>query len=329
MSGPRHTTRPFFSAFVYVVSGKIPSLLWNGRRNRDEKNLEHNSKFQQMIRKLLVLLLCLTAATATAKKPKSSASKKAESSAEKPKESDYDKLFKEKHTVADGMVPLARRQGEALFRDSRFAFRARNAARIDHFGGFGQRCGDDRLQVGLSAARGFHAQRPFGPAAYGQLREHHRRDGGLPRAGRGGEAEHGRSHPAQLQDRGLEPGQHGRGGQRHGPVRGRRGGDVALLEVRTLYGFRAEEDLPDGAFDAGRNQGFQRQCGGAQYVELYFHAHPRPHDAGQGSAADGRDDPVRWCCCPASLTVRASPTAACRCSRPARCFSASASSAPR
>ena len=80
-------------------------------------------------------------------------------------------------------VPPARRQGEALFRDSRFAFRARNAARIDHFGGFGQRCGDDRLQVGLSAARGFHAQRPFGPTAYGQLREHHRRDGGFPRAG--------------------------------------------------------------------------------------------------------------------------------------------------
>ena len=41
--------------------------------------------------------------------------KKAESSAEKPKESDYDKLFKEKHTVVDGNVPPARRQGEAYF----------------------------------------------------------------------------------------------------------------------------------------------------------------------------------------------------------------------
>ena len=100
---------------MYVVSGKIPSLLWNGRRNRDEKNLEHNSKFQQMIRKLLVLLLCLTAATATAKKPKSSASKKAESSAEKPKESDYDKLFKEKHTVADGMFRLHDVKGKLYF----------------------------------------------------------------------------------------------------------------------------------------------------------------------------------------------------------------------
>ncbi len=82
---------------------------------RDEKNLEHNSKFQQMIRKLLVLLLCLTAATATAKKPKSSASKKAESSAEKPKESDYDKLFKEKHTVADGMFRLHDVKGKLYF----------------------------------------------------------------------------------------------------------------------------------------------------------------------------------------------------------------------
>lgn len=100
---------------MYVVYGKIPSLLWNGRRNRDEKNLEHNSKFQQMIRKLLVLLLCLTAATATAKKPKSSASKKAESSAEKPKESDYDKLFKEKHTVADGMFRLHDVKGKLYF----------------------------------------------------------------------------------------------------------------------------------------------------------------------------------------------------------------------
>ncbi len=100
---------------MYVVFGKIPSLLWNGRRNRDEKNLEHNSKFQQMIRKLLVLLLCLTAATATAKKPKSSASKKAESSAEKPKESDYDKLFKEKHTVADGMFRLHDVKGKLYF----------------------------------------------------------------------------------------------------------------------------------------------------------------------------------------------------------------------
>ena len=68
-----------------------------------------------MIRKLLVLLLCLTAATATAKKPKSSASKKAESSAEKPKESDYDKLFKEKHTVADGMFRLHDVKGKLYF----------------------------------------------------------------------------------------------------------------------------------------------------------------------------------------------------------------------
>lgn len=68
-----------------------------------------------MIRKLLVLLLCLTAATATAKKPKSSASKKAESSAEKPKVSDYDKLFKEKHTVADGMFRLHDVKGKLYF----------------------------------------------------------------------------------------------------------------------------------------------------------------------------------------------------------------------
>ena len=91
---------------MYVVFGKIPSLLWNGRRNRDEKNLEHNSKFQQMIRNLLALLRCLTAATATAKKPKSSASKKAESSAEKPKESENDKHNKEKQTEADGKIRL-------------------------------------------------------------------------------------------------------------------------------------------------------------------------------------------------------------------------------
>ena len=68
-----------------------------------------------MIRKLLVLLLCLTAATATAKKPKSSASKKTERSAEKPKESDYDKLFKEKHTVADGMFRLHDVKGKLYF----------------------------------------------------------------------------------------------------------------------------------------------------------------------------------------------------------------------
>ena len=68
-----------------------------------------------MIRKLLVLLLCLTAATATAKKPKSSASKKTERSAEKPKESDYDKLFKEKHTVADGMCRLHDVKGKLYF----------------------------------------------------------------------------------------------------------------------------------------------------------------------------------------------------------------------
>ena len=57
-----------------------------------------------MIRKLLVLLLCLTAVTATAKKPKDSDSKKTEKSAENPKESAYDKLFKEKHTVAEGKL---------------------------------------------------------------------------------------------------------------------------------------------------------------------------------------------------------------------------------
>ena len=68
-----------------------------------------------MIRKLLVLLLCFTAVTATAKKPKSSASKKTESSAEKPKESDYDKLFKEKHTVADGMFRLHDVKGKLYF----------------------------------------------------------------------------------------------------------------------------------------------------------------------------------------------------------------------
>ena len=252
-----------------------------------------------MIRKLLVLLLCLTAATATAKKPKSSASKKAESSAEKPKESDYDKLFKEKHTVADGMFRLHDVKGKLYFEipDSLFGREMLLGSTISE------------VSDNAAATTGSKSDYPLHvvftrndrSAAYGQLREHHRRDGGFPRAGRGGEAEHGRSHPAQLQDRGLEPGQHGRGGQRHGPVRGRRGGDVALLEVRTLYGFRAEEDLPDGAFDAGRNQGFQRQCGGAQYVELYFHAHPRPHDAGQGSAADGRDDPFAGAAAPRAL----------------------------
>ena len=68
-----------------------------------------------MIRKLLVLLLCFTAVTATAKKPKSSASKKTESSAEKPKESDYDKLFKEKHPIADGMFRLHDVKGKLYF----------------------------------------------------------------------------------------------------------------------------------------------------------------------------------------------------------------------
>lgn len=70
-----------------------------------------------MIRKLLVLLLCLTTAavTATAKKPKDSDSKKTEKSAEKPKESAYDKLFKEKHTVADGMFRLHDVKGKLYF----------------------------------------------------------------------------------------------------------------------------------------------------------------------------------------------------------------------
>ena len=43
------------------------------------------------------------------------------------------------------------------------------------FRSFGQRCGDDR-QVRTIRCTWFHAQRPFSPAAYGQLREHHRRD---------------------------------------------------------------------------------------------------------------------------------------------------------
>ena len=68
-----------------------------------------------MIRKLLVLSLCLAAATATAKKPKPSAAKKTESTAEKPKQSDYDKLFKEKHTVADGMFRLHDVKGKLYF----------------------------------------------------------------------------------------------------------------------------------------------------------------------------------------------------------------------
>ncbi len=68
-----------------------------------------------MIRKLLVLLLCLTAATATAKKPKSSRFEEGGEFGRKPKESDYDKLFKEKHTVADGMFRLHDVKGKLYF----------------------------------------------------------------------------------------------------------------------------------------------------------------------------------------------------------------------
>lgn len=282
-----------------------------------------------MIRKLLVLLLCLTAATATAKKPKSSASKKAESSAEKPKESDYDKLFKEKHTVADGMFRLHDVKGKLYFEipDSLFGREMLLGSTISE------------VSDNAAATTGSKSDYPLHVVFTRndrsvQLRtvncENITDETGASRAL--AEAVKRNTADPILRNYKIEA------WNRDSTAVVVNVTDlfvadveemVALLEVRTLYGFRAEEDLPDGAFDAGRNQGFQRQCGGAQYVELYFHAHPRPHDAGQGPAADGRDDPVRWCCCPASLTVRASPTAACRCSRPARCFSASASSAPR
>ena len=54
--------------------------------------------------------------------------------------------------------------------------------------------------------------------------------------------------------------------------------DVEEMSPFSKYGlytaFELKKTFQKGAFDAGRNQGFQRQCGGAQYVELYFHAHP-------------------------------------------------------
>ena len=92
------------------------ALSYEGAPGSSDTTTEtHNPKNEQMIRKLLVLLLCLTAVTATAKKPKDSDSKKTEKSAENPKESAYDKLFKEKHTVTDGMFRLHDVKGKLYF----------------------------------------------------------------------------------------------------------------------------------------------------------------------------------------------------------------------
>lgn len=62
-----------------------------------------------MFKQVLTLSLCaLIAAAPLEAKSKKSSRKKVQTSqtAEKPKESAYDKLFKKKHEVADGMVKL-------------------------------------------------------------------------------------------------------------------------------------------------------------------------------------------------------------------------------
>ena len=80
--------------------------------------------------------------------------------------------------------------------------------------------------------------------------------------------------------------------------------DVEEMSPFSKYGlytaFRAEEDLPEGRSMLGRNQGFQRQCGGAQYVDYIFTL-TRGRDAGQGPAADGRDDPFAGVAAPRAL----------------------------
>ena len=167
-----------------------------------------------MIRKLLVLLL----ASRRRRRRRRSPNPPLRRSGEFGRKTEGKRLrqtLKEKHTVADGMFRCTTSRGSSI---SRFPIRFSGA-----------KCCSDR------PFRRFRTTLRRRPAPSRTIRctwfsrattvrsscvrstaEHHRRDGGFPRAGRGGEAEHGRSHPAQLQDRGLEPGQHGRGGQRHG-----------------------------------------------------------------------------------------------------------------
>ena len=70
-----------------------------------------------MFKQVLTLSLCaLIAAAPLEAKSKKSSRKKAQTTqtAEKPKESAYDKLFKKKHEVADGMVKL-HKVGDKLY----------------------------------------------------------------------------------------------------------------------------------------------------------------------------------------------------------------------
>ena len=76
-----------------------------------------------MLRKTLLLVLCcgLTAGVLGEATPASAASKKrkkkaqTEQTAAKPKPTEYEKLFKEKHDVADGMIRLHKVKGKLYF----------------------------------------------------------------------------------------------------------------------------------------------------------------------------------------------------------------------
>ena len=71
-----------------------------------------------MLKQTLTFLLCaLVAVTPLQAKSKKTSRKKAktETAAPKPKESDYDKLFKKKHEVADGVVKLHKIDGKLYF----------------------------------------------------------------------------------------------------------------------------------------------------------------------------------------------------------------------
>ena len=70
-----------------------------------------------MFKQLLALLLCILVAgtPVQAKSPKRKSKKASTETPAKPKESEYDKLFKKKHEVAEGMVKLHKIDGKLYF----------------------------------------------------------------------------------------------------------------------------------------------------------------------------------------------------------------------